>query len=240
LAKEGYDIAGVDIIYQPQNKDSGLFEVKQRAAELGAELLPIRADISSLADHRKILNRVLKKFKKIDLLVNNAGIAPARRLDLLETTPPSFDRVMAVNARGTFFLTQAVARQMVSQVGRDPKSKPSIVFISSISATVSSPSRAEYCLSKAAVSQAAALFAHRLAECGINVYEIRPGIIRTDMTAPVRKKYDKLIREGLVPQGRWGFPQDVGKAVAALARGYFPYSTGMVIEVSGGMDIRRL
>jgi NAD(P)-dependent dehydrogenase (short-subunit alcohol dehydrogenase family) len=161
-------------------------------------------------------------------------------LDVLETTVDSFDRVLAVNMRGTFFLTQKIANQMAKQVGKGSSVKPCIIFISSISADVSSPSRAEYCISKAAVSQAARIFADRLVEYGINVYEVRPGIIKTEMTAPVKEKYDRLIAEGLVPQKRWGFPEDVAKAVVALAKGYFEYSTGMIIEVSGGMNIRRL
>jgi len=174
------------------------------------------------------------------VLVNNAGVAPERRLDILETSPESYDRLQTINARGPFFLTQKIARQMIKQVKENPESKPCIIFISSISASVSSPTRAEYCVSKAALSQAARVFADRLSEYGINVYEVRPGIIQTDMTAPVREKYDKLIAGGLIPQKRWGFPEDVGKAVAALAKGYFGYSTGLVVEVSGGMNVPHL
>src|SRR5205085_12298087 len=136
--------------------------------------------------------------------------------------------------RGPFFLTQRVAAQMIAQVRAAPEARPKIVFITSVSAYLSSPSRAEYCLSKSALSMAAAVFADRLAEFGINVYEVRPGIIKTDMTAAVEEKYDKLIAEGLIPQKRWGLPEDVGKAVAALACGEFQYSTGSIIEVSGG------
>ena len=182
----------------------------------------------------------MEKFGRIDLLVNNAGVAPEQRLDILETTPASFDRVLSINLRGPFFLTQAVATQMIAQKKQHPESRPSIIFITSVSAYMSSPSRAEYCLSKAGLSMAAAIFADRLSEFGINVYEIRPGVIKTDMTAAVEGKYDKLIGEGLIPQQRWGLPEDVGKAVAALASGAFEYSTGLVIEVSGGMNIRRL
>lgn len=240
LCREGFDIAGVDIVYEPENDKSGLFEVKARAEEIGAEFLPVRGDIADLHTHAGILERILARFRKIDLLVNNAGVAPLVRLDILETTAESFDRVLGVNTRGPFFFTQKVARQMVAQVKDKAEPRPVIIFITSISASVSSPSRAEYCISKAALSQAATLFADRLAEFGINVYEIRPGIIRTAMTAPVQEKYNRLIAEGLVPQKRWGYPEDVGKAVVALARGYFPYSTGLVLEISGGMNIRRL
>ncbi len=240
LSREGFDIAGIDIVYEPKNKKSGLFEVKAEVEKSGAAFSPVRGDIADLDEHGKIIEEVLDRFGKIDLLVNNAGVAPHVRLDLLETTVESFDRVFGVNARGTFFFTQKVARQMVAQVKANPESKPAIVFITSISASVSSPNRAEYCISKAALSQAATLFADRLAEYGINVYEIRPGIIQTAMTAPVKEKYDRLMAEGLVPQKRWGYPEDIGKAVVALAKGYFPYSTGLILEISGGMNIRRL
>lgn len=240
LAKSGFDIVGNDIIFKSENRKSGLFEVKERVEELKASFLPVQGDISSLDDHQKILKKALERFGRIDVLVNNAGVAPEKRLDILETTPESYDRVMSVNARGTFFLTQLVARQMVEQVKKNPALKPCIIFISSISAYVSSPSRAEYCLSKAALSQATRIFADRLSEHGINVYEIRPGIIKTEMTASVKEKYDRLIAGGLIPQKRWGFPEDVAKAVVALAKGYFSYSTGLIIEVSGGMDIRHL
>jgi len=240
LAKEGFDIAGCDIIFEPEDKKSGLFEAQQKAKQLGAEFLPIKGDIASLDDHEKILQNVLKKFDRIDILVNNAGVAPKIRMDLLEATPESFDRVLGVNLRGTFFLTQKVAGEMIRQLKSRPDAKHAVIFISSVSAVISSTMRAEYCISKAALSMTAKLFADRLAEFGINVYEIRPGIIQTDMTAAVREKYDKLIAEGLVLQRRWGFPADVGKAVAALAKGYFPYSTGLVLEVSGGMNVQRL
>lgn len=240
LAKEGFDIAGCDIVFDPEDEKSGLFEVQQRAKQLGSEFLPIKGDIASLDDHEKILQDVLKKFDRIDILVNNAGVAPEIRMDILKATPESFDRVLGVNLRGTFFLTQQVAGEMIRQLKRRPDAKHAIIFISSVSAVISSTIRAEYCISKAALSMTAKLFADRLAEFGINVYEIRPGIIQTDMTTPVREKYDKLIAEGLVLQRRWGFPADVGKAVAALAKGYFPYSTGLVLEVSGGMNVQRL
>ena len=240
LANSGFDIAGLDIVFEPEKKKIGLFEVKEVLGALGAGFHPFQGDVSDIASHEKILGEVIGQFGRIDLLVNNAGVAPLVRLDLLETTPESFDRVFGTNARGPFFFTQKAARQMVLQVKKSPDPRPAIVFITSISASVSSPIRAEYCVSTAALSMTATLFADRLAEFGINVYEIRPGIVETDMTAPVREKYDKLIAEGLVPQKRWGFPEDVGKAVVALAKGYFPFSTGLVLEVSGGMNIRRL
>ena len=240
LAKNGFDAVGVDIVFEPENKEKGLFEVKERVEELDGTFLPIQADISSLDDHNEILERTLEKFGKIDLLVNNAGVAPKKRLDILETTPESYDRLMTINARGPFFLTQKIANQMIKQVKQNSEGKPSIIFISSISAYVSSPSRAEYCVSKAAVSMSAKIFADRLAEYGINVYEVRPGIIKTDMTAVVQEKYDKMIAEGLIPQNRWGYPEDVGKAIVGLAKDYFGYSPGLVVEVSGGMNIQHL
>ncbi|HEY3138485.1 MAG TPA: 3-ketoacyl-ACP reductase [Blastocatellia bacterium] len=232
LAKAGYDIAGSS---RGLSK-VGIFEVKQRVEECGVAFLPVQGDVSILEDHEKMVKTVVDQFGRIDVLVNNAGVAPERRLDVLETTPASFDRVMSTNLKGAFFLTQRVARQMIEQ----SEAKPKIVFITSVSAYMSSPSRAEYCISKSGLSMAAAIFADRLAEYGINVYEVRPGIVKTDMTAPVQDKYDRLIEEGLIPQRRWGLPEDVGKAVAALVSGGFEYSTGTVIEVSGGMNIRRL
>ena len=273
LARNGYDIAGSSRVFDSQNTDSGIFEVKQRIEEAGAACLPVQGDVSMLEDHERMIKTVIDRFDRIDLLVNNAGVAPEQRLDVLETTPESYDRVLSINARGPFFLTQRVARHMFDQVvdqvkaftggppgpplpkdtGGAPQGgaatedrpyraglKPRIIFITSVSVYMSSPSRAEYCLSKAALSMAAAIFADRLSEYGINVYEIRPGIIKTDMTSTVQDKYDRLIEGGLIPQGRWGLPEDVGKAVVALVSGGFEYSTGAVIEVSGGMNIRRL
>lgn len=244
LADNGFDIVGNDIIWEPENEQSGLFEVKRRVKELSVNFLPIKGDISSLEDHDRIIAKTLDTYGRIDVLVNNAGVAPKIRLDILETTPESYDRLLTVNARGPFFLTQKVAAVMIEQIKKGDKStaviSPSIIFISSISAYVSSSSRAEYCISKAAISQTARLYADRLSEYGINVYEVRPGIIKTDMTAAVKEKYDKKISEGLIPQGRWGQPEDVGRAVVSLARGDFGYSTGMIVEISGGMNISRL
>jgi NAD(P)-dependent dehydrogenase (short-subunit alcohol dehydrogenase family) len=240
LAKHGWDLAGLSRLFDPKNTENGLFEVKQRAAELGADFLPIQGDVASLQDHGHVLELVIEKYGRIDLLVNNAGVAPEKRMDLLETTGGSFDRVMNINLRGPFFLTQRVVQQMIAQTKPAGERKPAIVFITSISANTSSTARAEYCISKAGLSMAAAVFADRLAEYGINVYEVRPGIIKTDMTSAVEEKYDKAIGEGLVPQKRWGLPEDVGKAVIALMSGGFDYSTGAVIEVSGGMNLRRL
>lgn len=240
LARSGFDIAGGATSYEPGNRESGLAETGERVAELGGEFLPLAGDISRLDLHEGMLSGMVAKFGRVDLLVNNAGIAPTQRRDILETLPEDFDHVHAVNTRGSFFLTQRFVRRMLKQEPLRSGSDPAVVFISSISADTSSVTRAEYCISKAGVSHAAALFAHRLAGEGINVFDVRPGITKTDMTADVTEKYDRFIKNGGVPQGRWALPGDVGRAVAALARGDFAFSTGLVVEVSGGMNIRRL
>lgn len=240
LAREGLDVVGIDAVFEPGNRRQGLFEVKARVEKLGGRFLPVAGDISRIDDHDRLLDAAWGVCGRIDLLVNNAGVAPLRRVDVLETSAESYDRLMAINARGPFFLSQNAARRMAAQKPRRGGPGPAIVFITSISAAVSSASRAEYCVSKAALSMTATVFADALAGRGIAVYELRPGIVATDMTAGVKDKYDRLIAGGLVPQGRWGAPEDVGRAVAALARGDLGYSTGAVIEISGGMNIRRL
>jgi NAD(P)-dependent dehydrogenase (short-subunit alcohol dehydrogenase family) len=239
LAREGCDIVGIDIAFEPENEKKGLFEVKKQVEELGGRFLPVAGDISRFGDHDRMLDAAYGVCGRIDVLVNNAGVSPLERRDILETSPESYDRLMAINARGPFFLTQNAAKRMVAQKPRRGGVRPAIVFITSISASVSSTSRPEYCVSKAALSMTATLFADALSGRGIDVFEVRPGIVATDMTAAVKKKYDRLIAGGLVPQGRWGFPEDVGRAVAALVRGDFGYSTGAVVEVSGGMNIRK-
>jgi 3-oxoacyl-[acyl-carrier protein] reductase len=176
----------------------------------------------------------------INLLVNNAGIAPKIRADLLDMSEESYDAVLDTNLKGVFFLTQAVAKEMTSAKKADPTFSATIVNITSISATVISINRGEYCMAKAGLSMLTQLFAVRLGSEGIPVYEIRPGVIKTDMTAGVTEKYDKLIAGGLCVQPRWGFPEDVGRAVASLARGDFPYSTGQVLMVDGGLTLPRL
>ncbi len=240
LVREGFDVVGIDIVFDPGDRKKGLFEVKDRVARLGGRFLPVAGDVARIEDHDRMLDAAAGVCGRIDVLVNNAGVAPLERADVLQTGPASYDRLMAVNARGPFFLTQNAARRMAGQKPRTDGLRPSIVFITSISAAVSSTARAEYCISKAALSMAATVFADALAARGIGVFEVRPGIIATDMTAGVKGKYDRLIAGGLVPQGRWGLPEDVGRAVAALVRGDFSFSTGAVIEVSGGMNIRRL
>lgn len=240
LAGAGCDVGIDDVGIDATQTDEGAGEVEARVKRLGRRAVVVDADVSTGADRERLLATVTEQLGPVDLLVNNAGVAPRQRLDILETSEESYDRLMDINLRGPFFLTQLVARQMVERRERGDHSRMAIVFISSVSAYASSPSRAEYCLSKAGVSMARALFADRLSGHDIGVYEIRPGIIETAMTAVVKEKYDKLIAEGLLPQKRWGTPQDVGKAVAAIAMGYLDYSTGQVIEVGGGFGLRRL
>jgi 3-oxoacyl-[acyl-carrier protein] reductase len=204
-----------------------------------------QADISVGPDRRKLMDFTRDTFGRLDLLVNNAGIAPAARADILDATEASFDRLIATNVKGPYFLTQLAARWMIEQSGiQHPTSsiqyRPKIVTVSSISAYTASTNRGDYCVSKAALSMLTPLFAARLAEHGINVYEIRPGIIATDMTRPVKEKYDKLIAEGLTPIKRWGRPEDIGQAVAAIAQDLLPFSTGEVVNVDGGFHLRRL
>ncbi len=199
-----------------------------------------RGDISVAEDRAACLDHIDGQLGRLDLLVNNAGIAPPRRDDILEATEDSFDKVFDVNLKGPYFLTQAVARWMMVQRQADSAFEGCIINISSVSAELASVNRGDYCMARAGTSMATKLWAVRLAEYGIRVYEIRPGVIATDMTAGVKEKYDRMIAEGLTLQPRWGRPEDVGRAVAALARNELPYSTGQVINVDGGMMIGRL
>jgi NAD(P)-dependent dehydrogenase (short-subunit alcohol dehydrogenase family) len=216
-----------------------------RATNLNIRAEVCQADVSVAADRKRLIDCTREKFGRLDLLVNNAGVAPNVRADVLEATEESFDRLIAVNVKGPYFLTQLAARWMAEEV-RSSQFKvhgsrlPKIITISSISAYAASVNRGDYCVSKAALAMLTPLFAARLAEHGIAVYEIRPGVIATDMTDPVKEKYDKLIAEGLTPLQRWGTPQDVGKAVAAIAQDLLPFSTGEVINVDGGFHLRRL
>ncbi|MHA6523040.1 3-ketoacyl-ACP reductase [Tessaracoccus sp. G1721] len=196
--------------------------------------------VDDVATHAGLVAEIVARFGRIDVLVNNAGVAPEERRDLLDATPESYDRVMGINLRGPYFLTQAVARQMLQQEAPDSAVRGVVVNVSSISATTVSVNRGEYCLSKAGVSMATRLWAARLAPEGILAYEVRPGVIATDMTAGVKERYDALFAQGISPMPRWGQPSDVGGAVAALASGAMPYSTGDVIHVDGGMHLPRL
>ena len=199
----------------------------------------VQADISTGAGREKIISEVMDRFGRIDALVNNAGVAPRSRLDIIETTEESFDFVLGVNLKGTFFLTQLAAREMIKLTEKGLK--PKIVNISSMSAYTSHVNRGEYSISKAGVSMVTQLFADRLAEYGINVNEVRPGIIKTDMTAVVTEKYDRLIfEEKILPLVRWGMPEDVASACLALCSDGMEYVTGQAINVDGGFHIRRL
>jgi NAD(P)-dependent dehydrogenase (short-subunit alcohol dehydrogenase family) len=204
-------------------------------AELGGEFTYVSGDVSSTGDRNRFVDIALEKYGKIDILVNVAGVAPKVRADLLEMTEESYDYVMGINTKGTLFLTQRVANEMVKG-----GIKGSIVNISSMSAYTSSVNRGEYCISKAGASMITTLFADRLAEYGITVNEVRPGIIATDMTSKVQEKYDRLIDGGLLPIKRWGTPEDIASAVYALCDGSLPYMTGQSINIDGGFHIRRL
>ncbi len=235
LAREGWDLALCGIRSEEEARPA-----LQELGNAGAEVLYVRADIGEDDAADGLMEAVRQRFGRLDLLVNNAGVAPTERRDILDATRESFDRVVRINLRGPYFLTQAAARWMRELKGADPSRDGCIVFIGSMSSTVVSVNRGEYCISKAGLSMASLLWAARLAEDGIRVYEVRPGIVRTDMTAGVTAKYDALIGHGLTLQKRWGTPEDVGRAVAMLARGDLPYSTGQVILVDGGLTVQRL
>jgi len=270
LAKLGYDLVvnfATNAAAARHTASACLAAAKIAGRKIRPEIC--QADIAVAADRQRLIDFARENFGRLDLLVNNAGVAPSVRADLLEATEESFDRLVAINAKGPFFLTQLAARWMIEQIAQgggvrenaaDPLParqdstdagsdltkaarghfRPKIVTISSISAYTASTNRADYCVSKAALSMLTPLYAARLADYGIHVYEIRPGIIATDMTGPVKDKYDKLIAEGLTPIQRWGTPEDVGRAVAALAQDLLPFSTGEVINVDGGFHLRRL
>ena len=235
LARDNFDLA-ICGVRDPSDAAPALAELRQ----LGAEALYVQADISDTAARRKLRQAVREKFGRLHVLVNNAGVAPKIRADILEATEESFEWVLKVNLQGPYFLTQQCARWMMEQKKAGPDWRGCVVNISSVSATEASVNRGEYCISKAGLAMATALWAARLGEFDIPVYEIRPGVIRTDMTAGVQTKYDKLIAEGLLVQARWGMAEEVGRAAAMLARGELTYSTGQVVMVDGGLTLRRL
>jgi NAD(P)-dependent dehydrogenase (short-subunit alcohol dehydrogenase family) len=236
LAKDGCDIVVCDI-----HEEAVVSDALKGLEALGAEVLYCRADVSSAEARAGMLDAIRERFGRLNVLVNNAGVAPKVRADILEATEESFDRLIGINLKGPYFLTQAVANWMVAQKEADAEFHGCIINISSISATVASPSRGDYCISKAGISMATRLYAARMGEYDVPVYEIRPGIIKTDMTAGVVEKYDKLIFEGgILPQSRWGLPEDIGQAAAMLARGDLAYSTGQVVMVDGGFSVQRL
>jgi NAD(P)-dependent dehydrogenase (short-subunit alcohol dehydrogenase family) len=242
LASLDYDlvISHFDVTAEGQLDESFARQIKDEIHDLGVRCETLRADVSKTDDRLKLVNLAKDKFGKVDLLVNNAGVAPFKRIDILQANEESYDRVMAINLKGPYFLTQMVANWMIEQQGTAEKSKFRIINISSASSYTSSPGRGEYCLSKAGVSMMTKLYADRLAEYRIGVFEIRPGIIATDMTSVVKDKYDKLIAEGLTPIKRWGQPKDIADAVGVIALGKLDFSTGEVINVDGGFHLRRL
>jgi len=242
LASLGYNLVVNHFDFTSDGKpdDSRAAQTQKDIKNLDAECEILRGDVSDSDDRDKLVDLARTKFGRCDMLVNNAGVAPSKRMDLLEATEESFDRVLRINLRGPYFLTQKVANWMVEQKKAHPERGFRIVNTSSISAYTSSPARGEYCVSKAGISMMTALYADRLAEYGIGVFEIRPGIIATDMTSVVKDKYDKLIADGLTPIKRWGLPEDIAKAVGAIAEGRLDFSTGQVINVDGGFHLRRL
>lgn len=235
LAGNGYDVAINGV-----RKESELKNILDQIGAMGVRAVYCRGDIGVSADRHAVVEKVKKEFEALHLLVNNAGVAPLERMDALDLTEESYDRVMNINLKGPWFLTQAVARTMIEQRGADDSYSGMIINIGSISATVVSPNRAGYCISKAGFAMHSSIWAARLAEYGIPVYEVRPGVIRTDMTAKVAGKYDKLIEDGLNIQPRWGVPEDVAASVLALAQGSFPFSSGSVFMVDGGLTVKRL
>ena len=234
LGLDGYNVVMVATGTREKNSAaiSGL-------ENLGITVGYVQADISKTEDRQRVVREAVALFGRIDVLVNNAGVAPAQRADLLDMTEESFDRVIGINTKGNMFLTQAVAKQMISQEPIGER-RGVIINISSCSSVVSSPNRGEYCVSKAGISMLTTLYADRLAREGILVHEVRPGVIDTDMTSTVHEKYNKLIDEGAFPIARWGKPEDVANAVSALASDKFLYTTGNYIDVDGGFHIKRL
>ncbi len=255
LAKLGWDLV-VNYVKNEQAAAVTASDSVSLASAAGETIRaePCQADVGNSHDRKKLIEFTKSSFGRLDMLVNNAGIAPDARADILDASETSFDRLIAVNVKGPYFLTQLAARWMIEQgrtgaclaVASERRQvtpvpiRPKIITICSISAYTASVNRGDYCIAKAALSMLTPLYASRLAEFGINVYEIRPGLIATDMTAPVREKYDELINHGLTPIKRWGLPEDVGKAVAAIAQDLLPFSTGEVINVDGGFHLRRL
>jgi NAD(P)-dependent dehydrogenase (short-subunit alcohol dehydrogenase family) len=234
LAREGYAVA-VNYHSSAAAADEVVAEIRQ----LGGQAFAIQADVAVSADRERLVSQTVARFGRLDVLVNNAGITSPGRRDLLEATEESWDQVFATNLKGPFFLAQRAAREMIESPKQD-KSGGTIVNVSSISAFAVSSNRADYCIAKSAMQMMTWLLAERLAEHGIRVFEVCPGVIESDMTAPVREKYDKLIADGLSPIRRWGTPDDVASAVAAVVSDSFPFSTGERIHVDGGFHIRRL
>ncbi len=235
LAELGFDVA-----INGMRDESAVSDAISQLKASGADVLYCQGDIGSTEARAAMLSQIKKHYGRLNVLVNNAGVAPKERKDILEASEESFDYVVGTNVKGPYFLTQAAANWMIEQKAADTDGFYAIINVGSISATVISVNRGEYCVSKAGIAMMSQLFATRLGEYGIPVYEVRPGVIKTDMTSGVTGKYDALIEDGLCVTKRWGFPEDIGKAVGALAQGDFPYSTGQVIMVDGGLTLPRL
>ena len=235
LAREGWDL-----VLSGVRPAAEIAPVVGELQDLGSSVSYVPADVSSRAARQTLAETVRARHGALNALVNNAGRAPRVRADLLEASEDSFEELIRTNLQGPYFLTQDLSRDMVARRQADATFRASIVFVTSVSAEMASPNRGEYCVSKAGLAMAVKLFAVRLAPAGIPVYEVRPGIISTDMTAGVRQMYDQRIADGLVPEERWGQPADVGRVVASLARGDVPYATGSVIHIDGGLSVPRL
>ena len=235
LAKAGFDLA-----INGKRDEAMVKPVLDELGNFGVDVAYFKGDVSNKEDRLQMVEAILNRFGKINVLVNNAGIAPLERKDILEATEESFEMVLNINLQGPYFLTQMVANLMIKSRHQLADEFFCIINISSVSATVASVNRGEYCISKAGIAMATKLWAARLGEFDIPVYEIQPGVIRTDMTAGVQQKYDQLFANGLAIQKRWGIPSDVGKVTAAMANGSLPYSTGQVVLVDGGITIQRL
>lgn len=235
LAKENWNLA-----INGMRHESAVKETLDALQNGKNEVIYCQGNIGESADRHRIIQQVINRFGQLNALINNAGVAPKERKDLLDMSEESYDRVMNINLKGTFFLSQLAAKEMVKSKEKDSEFPGVIINISSISATVVSVNRGQYCISKAGMSMVTQLFAARLGDIGIPVYEIRPGVISTDMTAVVKEKYDHLFQEGLSVQKRWGYPEDVALAVTSILKGDFPYSTGQVFMVDGGLTMPRL
>jgi 3-oxoacyl-[acyl-carrier protein] reductase len=236
LAAEGFDIAAIARSVNSEGMEILGTEVEKG----GSQFFPIGLDISCTKCHQEVVSNILERYGRIDILVNNAGVAPLERCDVLEMSEKSYDRVMNINLKGPLFFAQKIAKEMMWIKQQVTPYRPAIIFITSVSSVLTSTNRAEYCISKAGLGMASSVFADRLSAEGILVFDVRPGIIQTDMTIKIKDKYNRLISQGFVPQNRWGLPEDIGRAVASLARGDWDFSTGMVFEISGGLNIHRL
>jgi 3-oxoacyl-[acyl-carrier protein] reductase len=235
LARDGWDLLLSGLRPAPD-----IATIVEELQSFGGRVAYVAADISQPSGRTAIAEEARARHGAMHALVNNAGRAPRVRADLMEATEDSFEEVLRTNLQGPYFLTQSIARYMLERARTDVGFHPAIVFVTSVSAEMASPNRGEYCVSKAGLAMAARLFAVRLAPAGIPVYDVRPGIIATDMTAGVKETYDRRIADGLVPEGRWGQPADVGRAVCSLLRGDMPYATGSVIHLDGGLSLPRL